>query len=200
MAYQNKKSYIEDLVMYNVLCFMDIEGDFNDVLEVACVVYHRGNGKVVPWRVFGKPRDTYKALNGAKYCHGIHPKDRRLVNNQAQIAHEVRNFLSWHNVEVIIGHDGAHSPDYTWDNLNYLKYWGMGNIPYLNHFLPEWKDRVHGSYHQAAHKWWKDSSRCQLHTMNVKYKGSPETLRAKEAWGAHCALKDSYELFLFHFE
>lgn len=201
----------------DTVAFIDIEGEYNDVCEVAIIALVptiATAGCVIKEVIVihAVPNNITSFHRASKYCHGLDLQQLRQIGltDQQQVRQRAIEFILQYNISLIIGHDGPTSK--VSDNENFLKLSGYTGH-YHNHPLPSWIERSEAVYHKLAvhskelpfgyrfnRAFKKARCKAQHNSQKIVINGNTETAKAKRETGAHCALADAYELFLFNRE
>jgi len=191
------------------IAYFDIEGSAEDAVEVGIVISDdKDNGMIDAACFHAIPDNKLKFQKESIHCHGLNLSNLKQIStcqtSQSELYNEVIKFLYKYNVKTIVGHDGANST--CSDNVEFLRRVGYSGYQYVNKpALPIWADRDYEIYHCTAlhfkkHKLPLVGVSCAAnHSDSIQIiHGMMRTINAKSRAGGHCALYDSFELFLFH--
>ena len=181
----------------NIVCYLDIEGEADRVLEVGMIIVNDVE-PLANVHLFGTPEPS-KDWGGAKYCHGILKKPTGALDQGALRKRVIEELEKWKVMEIIV--NGAS------DITKFLQeYKWVSKITDMR-LLP-WAERHHTESHKQSYEAKRDHLKvpflsCDINKYHGDYKGinsrkgGLHTRLPKKAHGAHCALYDAFELWLW---
>ena len=176
--------------------YIDIEGDFDDVCEVAVIICCTKHDDVIilARNFLVRPINLHRFNDGRDYAHGM---SLDILTEQGIPQEEIRpiiaQLLRINNVTQIIGNGK--------DIRDFIESCKINDLLIIDIPLPIWKDRVALQSHQLARQAKFQSRmicRCTCHF----FTNHPHKIRAKNKFKrehrAHCSLYDALEVYLFH--
>ena len=189
------------------VAYMSIEGNANEVLEIAFILVK--SGELTECKVFhAYPEDMSRFLKDRKHSHNLNVfiLKQQAFESQIDLYKAVRYFLYKNDIRILIGLDSETGKQS--ENHLFLRNIGYCDYVYHSHNLPSWIERSKFLYHAKA-MFLKNNSipiqtksgecKCVAHDKNIVIsKGSPVTRELREKYDFHCSLYKCYESYLYH--